>query len=150
MMGARSGTGTPIGRAVAAMPAWIDRVLSDGGRAAGALLAIAIAANQAHDRTQVFATVLAMLTAASFVPLPRAIAGVVVAAASGALFFAGAALWSQTAGIAITAAGAAAAAGVLSGAIRGGRSPGWPLAAFFGALGMVIAAVITIALAVEG
>jgi len=143
---------SPLARVADATPPWLGPALSLGGRAAGAALAISIAGNETYDRTQIYAVGVALLAVASLliVRAPWLLLPLAEGAAAGVLFFSGAMLWSLTAGMLMSVAGVAALAGTLLKQRRAGHDPLPALVGFFGALGLSIAWVIVVALAVEG
>lgn len=145
-----SGASNPLARIALEAPALFGPAISIGARGVGAALALYIAQDQSYDRTQVFAAGLVVVAVLSVVPMPRGIGGFASALAAGALFFGGAMLWDQAAGIAMLIAGAAAACGALIANHRAGASPAAGVAGFFIGLGLDVAGVVAIALTVEG
>jgi hypothetical protein len=126
--------------------------VSAGGRLGGAGIAFYIAADQSYDRTQVTAACVAIIALSTLLPLRGNTGAVLAAVAAGLLFFGGSALGKEapTAGMAMIAAGALGAAGVLMTSRREGLSPVAALAGFFAALPLLIGGVAGIALLVEG
>jgi hypothetical protein len=124
--------------------------LSSGARLVGATLALYIASDQTYDRTQVFATGAAAFALTSIVPAPPAARVTLAALASGLLFFAGALLLDQTAGIGMLVSGAIAITGLLIVNHRAGGSPAAPIGGFFFGLGLTIVWLAVVVLTVEG
>ena len=153
MASAGTPTSNPLSRIALESPPWLAVALSIGGRIAGAALAVYIAQDQSYDRTQVFAiglAILAALSLAGMLQLPLGLGGFVPALAAGTLFFAGAVLLDQAAGVLMLIAGAAAFAGVLMANHRDGADPGRGIGAFFFGLGVVFALVWIVKFTVEG
>ena len=124
--------------------------LSIVARLAGAALAAYIASDQSYDRTQIFASGVGAFAAISIVPPPPPARIMLAALASGALFFAGALVLDQSAGIGMMLAGAAAIVGVMIANHRNGGAPGTPIGGFFFGLGLVAVWVALIIFTVEG
>jgi hypothetical protein len=140
----------PLSRMAVEAPAMLGPALSIAARVAGAALAAYIASDQSYDRTRIFAIGVAALALISIIQTPPAARVTLSALASGLLFFAGALLLDQAAGIGMLAAGAAAICGVLIGHHRGGGMPGEPIGGFFFGLGLTVLWVAVIIFTVEG
>jgi hypothetical protein len=140
----------PLARVALESPAWFGAALSSGGRTAGAAIALYIATNQSYDRTQVFSAGLAVLAAASLAPSASILARFAPALAAGALFFGGAALATQAAGVAMLVAGVMAACGALIANHRAGLPPTNAIGGFFFGLAVTVGSVVLIALMIEG
>jgi hypothetical protein len=134
------------------LPAWIAPALSAGGRIVGAALALYVAIDSTYDRTQVAATIFAIVALVSLLSLAREglIADIAAAAAAGVLFFGGAMLWSETPARGMPPAAALALLGVVMGAAAARRSTSLPVLAFFAGIAVDVAVLVLVALAVEG
>jgi hypothetical protein len=150
MQPAPSGASNPLSRLALESPAMLGSVLSIGARLAGAVLAAYMASDQAYDRTQVFAAGIAASVLLTLVPAAAVARVTLSSLASGVLFFAGAALLDQTAGIAMLLTGVFAIMGVLVVNHRADGAPAAPVGAFFLALALIVAWMAVIALTIEG
>jgi hypothetical protein len=117
-------------------------------RAAGVVLALFVTADQSYDPTQVFGTALATIVGLSLIPVSaRTLLG---GLGAGVLFFGGALLWAQAAGVAMLALGAIAGVASAIDALHQRRDVTATVVVFFAALALVVAATVTIILTVEG
>jgi hypothetical protein len=148
----KTSAANPLARVALDTPAWVAQALSIGGRVTGAGVALYVFGDEAYDRTQMVAAIIALVPVLSLVPL-RGVAGAALPAlAAGLLFFCGAAFAGETpvAGASMLVAGVAAAAGTMMASHRGGR-PAWlALGGFFAAMPALVACVAAVALLVEG
>lgn len=149
-MHSQTGPSNPLSRIALEAPAAVGPVISIVARVIGAALVLYIATDQSYDRTQVFAVGLAVVALLSIVPMPDGIGGFVSALAAGALFFGGALLWDQAAGVAMLVAGAVAWIGTLIANHRVGLEPGRGIGGFFFGLRLAVAGVAAILFTVEG
>lgn len=135
----RGDAANPLATFALESPPVLGPALSIGGRIAGALLALYIAADQSYDPTQVFAVGLAVFAVASLAPLPGGLATWISALAAGTLFFSAALLLEQVAGVMMIVAAVAAFGGIMIVTHRAARDVGSPLGAFFFGLGATVA-----------
>jgi hypothetical protein len=142
----------PLDQLAAAVPAWVPATLSVGGRIAGAIAALYVATDVSYDRTQVVGIAITLMAVASLVSvlLPGVASDIMGALAAGIIFFGGAMLWSEPVARVMPVCGAAALLGALMLANRDGRQLAPPLIAFFAGLGVIVAMLALVALAVEG
>jgi hypothetical protein len=139
----------PLSRVAGAFPAWAELAVSVVARLAGAVLALGIAFDQSYDRTELFAPVVALIAAASCIPVPARAAGWVAGAGSGSVFYAGMVLTHLGAGVGMAAAGALA--GVMAIAWSSRTRGTWPAAiGFLGAAGLVAVLMLGIFFSVDG
>ena len=143
----RSGS-NPLTRAVTMAPARTGRLLSYGGRAAGAALAFAVAVDQSYTRTRTLALALAVLALLTLFPPRVRLAGRLAWLGAGLVFFGGALLAHLPPGKAMLAAGVLAALGAAVDDQNTGRTTGAPW--FFMAVGVLIALIAVIVLSIEG
>ena len=151
-MSARPAAANPLAQLSDAAPSWLGDALSYGARLAGAVAALTLVFSVSYDRTQVFAGSLAALVAASCLVdrIHGRIAGAVRGLAAGLLFFGGAMLWSEAAGMLMATLGAVALIGALLSLHRDGRDLAPAVAALFVALPLSMLCLVVVALAVEG
>ena len=145
-----AGTPNPLARMALESPPMVGPAVSVIARLAGALLAAYIANDQVYDRTQVFATGVAAFVLISIVPAPPPARVILASLACGVLFFAGALLLDQTAGIGMLVVGAAAIAGVLIANHRDGGMPATSIGGFFFGLGLTTIWLAVVIFTVEG
>jgi hypothetical protein len=139
----------PLSRVAFGVPAQAANAASKGGRAVGALIAIAIAFDQSYDPTQVFASVVAAVVAATLLPMPRPAGDWVSALGAGTVFFAGTLLTHMGLGLALLAVGALAGAASFALPHRQGRDSTLPALAFLLAVFFVAALQVLVVFAFE-
>jgi len=140
----------PLAQAAESLPEGLALTVSVVARAAGAALALYVAFDQSYDRTQVVAVAIAVVAALSVVPVRGNLGGWISVFACGALFFAGALLLDQTAGVGMGIAGAVGAVATLAGMHRSGKNAASAVGALFFSLGAVVALVFAVLLLIEG
>lgn len=133
-------------------PAWLGPTLSTGGRVVAAMLALWVALDVTYARTQVAASIFAIVGLLSLLRSPQGSSFTDGAAslAAGVLFFGGAMLWSESPARGMLPTAALALVGVAMTAANAGRSTGLPATAFFAGLAVDVAVLVLVALAIEG
>lgn len=140
----------PLSGAAGAVPLRTAYAVSFGARLLGALLVLSVAFDQAYDRTQVFAPLVAGLVLLSATPARGKLRPWLPALGSGLLFFAGAVLSHLTPGMGMLALGAFAglAAGVAS--YQRGESVGPSVSGFLLGSGLTAVLIAAVVFTVEG
>ena len=150
MQKATNTASNPLSRIALESPPLLGVALSVIARLAGAALAAYIASDHTYDRTQIFASGVGAFVLISIVPAPLPARVMLASLASGSLFFGGALLLDQAAGIGMTVAGAAAIVGVMIAHHRDGGMSAAPIGGFFFGLGLVAVWVALIIFTIEG
>ena len=139
----------PLAQFAASVPEGIAGWISVAARVVGAALALYIASDQSYDRTQILCAAIVALVLATLPPLTR-MAPFIAGLGAGILFFSGALLWAQPAGIGMVVAGIVAVAATLIDTHHRDSDIGQPIGAFLFGLGATVAVVAIIILTVEG
>ncbi len=145
----RAPAANPLAQIVTAFPEGVARWVSVAARTFGAMCALYIAFDQSYDRTQVFCVAIIAAMLVTLPPVTR-LAPFIAGLGAGILFFAGSMLWAQPAGIGMLIVGVIAIAATLIDTHQRNSDIGLPIGAFFFGLGATVAAVVIIALTVEG
>lgn len=145
-----SAAANPLVRLAESVPARAALLASIALRLVGAAAALYLAFDQSYDPTQAMTIGIAVAVATSLAPVGRAWGAWLSAFGSGAVFFGGALLLSEAAGLVMLISGALAGGAVVVAAHRDGSAVDVPVAGFFVAAAAAIGGIAIILFTIEG